>query len=238
MAAHNAYAATSPTLRESHDCPIAKPFTPKPEHTDSAKKNVLYSMDGYKISRLEISSNRPLNLEIIWTPVDAMWGQQAAQVLVNSESAQCFLSSFPFNTPAKQIEIRSSESIENLAVSFSDVPWDHEGTCIAKKECPNFLNAMNACKADPTQTSCRNFLDILHQLTSRMQCRRTFDTSPVPAIWLCDDIVKHGNTMPDTLGDAMHLLKSLKFKEAKDYYKSYEFRGVLDGDYAEEHDGL
>jgi hypothetical protein len=234
MTTHSAYAA-SPTLRESHDCPLAWPFTPEANpRNGSAKEGVSYSMQGYKISRIEISADKPVHLELIWTPVDAKWGEKTAQVSVTSGNPQCFLSSFPVNTAAKHIEIRSDIPLEKLAVSFSDVPWDDEGTCPAKRECPVLVKTMHECKADPHEASCRGFMESLHQLTPRAHCRRAFDTDPVPAIWLCDEITQQTGT----LGEAMYLLKSLKFKKAVDYYKSAEFRSVLDGAYAEEYEGL
>lgn len=236
IATQNVCAAPQ-VLRESLDCPIANPFAPKPAAQHGSNQHSrIYSMQGYKINRIQISSDHPNHLEIIWTPVEAMWGQKTAEVSIDSKNPQCFLidSSFPVHTPAKQIEILSNAPMEKLIVSFSDVPWDHEGPCPAKKLCPIFMQDINTCKASLSEKSCMGFMDNLHQLTAREQCRRTFDTGAVPAIWLCDDINKQKNTTELT----MHLLKSLKFKKAEDYYKSSEFISILDGALSEEYNGL
>jgi hypothetical protein len=229
-------ACAASDLRETTDCPIAKPFEPGYRIQNTADmQSIIYPMQGYKLSRIQILSSEKADIKIIWTPVEKFWGEQSANVSVSENTTLCVLTdSFPVHTPAKQIEIRTKQKIEGLKVFFSDVPWDYEGECQAKALCPVFLRTMNQCKTRPDATACHGFIEYLHNLTSRNQCRREFDTGPVPAIWLCDGITNEN----DILGDAMHLLKSLKFKKAIDFYESSEFRGVLDGEYAEEYDGL
>jgi hypothetical protein len=73
-------------------------------------------------------------------------------------------------------------------------------------------------------------IDAAEQLTPRYQCRRSVDFEPVPAIWVCDEL-----TATNVLGDTMHLLKRLKAAKARQFYRSGNFRGVLDGAFLEEY---
>lgn len=235
MVAPHAYAAPVKLL-ESQDCPIAKPFTPKPHLQDSpGVHRAIYPMEGYEIARIQITASAPMDLEIIWTPAEALREEMTAPVSVSSKKPQCFFTSagfppgFPGHTPAKQVEIRSQKPLKGLTVSFSDVPWDYEGKCSARKVCPTFVKNMDECKAHKGSKACDAFIDNLHLLTSIDQCRRSFDATPVPAIWLCDEIVKSD----EVLWYAIDLLKGLKSQKVQEYYKSKEFKAIMDSEYRE-----
>lgn len=237
----HAYAERVLMLPKSNDCPIAKPFTPEPHiQSDSKEYRVVYPMsdDGYKVERIQISASEPTELEIIWTA--ETWNPVTVNVSVSSEKPQCFFGSpwIPANVPAKQIEIRAQKPVKGLAVSFSDVPWDKAGNCSAQQICPTLVKNMNACKLDKDSKDCGYFIDSLHDLALQKECRRSFDTEFVPAIWLCDDIVKKDGVEWDVIWDAMSLLRSLKSQRAQEYYKSKEFEHMLDGEYAEEYHGV
>ncbi len=217
------------------DCPIEAPFTPEPDRSTSTQtQNILiFSMNGYGLKRVQFSGpTKPLDLEIIWTPVDPFWGVKTAHLSVGANSLECFVNWFfaPDNAPTRQIEVRALEPLSGLSVSFSDRVWDHEGDCPAKQLCPVLVKNMQQCTTRPGSKSCDVFIDTARHLTPRHQCRREFDRSPVPAIWICDEMMKSS-----VLEDVMHLLKRTKTKSARQFYRSSEFRSVLDGALAEEY---
>jgi len=215
------------------DCPIEAPFTPEPDRSKStqAQNSLTFSMNGHALKRIQFSGQtKPLDLEIIWTPVDTFWPIKTAHLSVGANSLECFVNWFfaPNNTPTKQIEVRALEPLSGLSVSFSDRIWDHEGDCPAKQLCPVLMQNMHQCTTRPGSKSCDVFIDTARRLTPRHQCRREFDHSPVPAIWVCDEMMKSS-----VLQDMMHLLKRMKTKSARQFYRSSEFRSVLDGALAE-----
>jgi hypothetical protein len=89
--------------------------------------------------------------------------------------------------------------------------------------------------------SCDRFVETFRHLTQRYDCQRSFDTLPVPAIWLAGDA---------ELEDYVQLLSQLAAKQdkvhsdkwfrkarssARSLFGSNEFRGILDGALAEDY---
>jgi hypothetical protein len=60
----------------------------------------------------------------------------------------------------------------------------------------------------------------------RFDCQRSFDTSPVPALWLADSAA---------MEDYVHLLSRLNTPAAKTLFGSAAFREILGGSLAEEY---
>lgn len=113
-------------------------------------------------------------------------------------------------------------------------------TCPASTVLPELDAAYHAC-GHYADENCHNFIAAFKKVTGRYDCKRSFDTGPgsVPAIWLAGD---------GALEDYVHLVwllstkKQFKSKlyrgvdvEARDFFASSEFRGVLDGALAEEY---
>jgi hypothetical protein len=74
--------------------------------------------------------------------------------------------------------------------------------------------------------SCEKFVGVFKQLLPRFDCQRSFDTSPVPALWLANSAA---------VEDYVHLLSHLNIPTAKHLFASSEFRAILDGTLAEEY---
>jgi hypothetical protein len=233
-------------LLQVSDCPIEKPYTPEPDHsrTTQAQESLFFPMDGYLYHRIQFSGlSATTDLEIIWTPENPYfpfqgqplwiqpWPEKTAHLLVAQGSPQCFYNWFfsPGNVPG-HIEIRARESLAGLKVSFSDRTWDHEGECPARQLCPVLVRYMHQCRSAPRSKSCDALIDTADHLTSPYRCRRTADFEPVPAIWVCDELMAS-----NVLEDMLHLLKRLKTAKARPFYLSEHFRGVLDGALAEEY---
>jgi hypothetical protein len=228
------------------DCPLVNPYAPEPDRsrTTPDQQSLFFPMDGHLFHRIQFTGvSAPTDLEIIWTPDNPYfpnkgpaswlvpWPQKTAHLSVSPDTSQCFFNWFfsPGNVPG-HIEIRARQSLAGLKVSFSDRTWDHEGECPARPLCPALVKFMHQCRSAPRSKSCDAMIDAAEQLTPRYQCRRSVDFEPVPAIWVCDEL-----TATNVLGDTMHLLKRLKAAKARQFYRSGNFRGVLDGAFLEEY---
>jgi hypothetical protein len=221
------------------DCPIEKPFSPQPDKIESNVEaaTIVYPLNGYSIHRIEFTGlQAPTDLEIIWVPRDDVerWGTRSAQVSIKS-SDECRFNWFfaPDNVPAKQIEVRSRSPIAGLTVSFSDKTWDHEGSCSARELCPKLVSAGKRCKNSRNSTSCDAFLSLFSQLTKAEQCKRSYDFSPVPGIWVCDEL-QQSQVMQNSI-DILKKLRKLGNRKAASFYRSQEFRGTLDGAFLEDY---
>jgi hypothetical protein len=102
----------------------------------------------------------------------------------------------------------------------------------ANLECPapTLLPPLDAnyheCNRGFQNGSCDKFVDLFQQLLPRFDCQRSFDTGPVPALWLADSAA---------MEDYVHLLSRLKTPKAKALFGSAAFREILDGALAEEY---
>jgi hypothetical protein len=101
--------------------------------------------------------------------------------------------------------------------------------CPAPALLPQLDSAYHECNHGFQNGSCDRFVDLLRQLLPRFDCQRSFDTSPVPALWLADSAA---------MEDYVHLLSRLKIPAAKTLFGSTEFREILDGALAEEYGPL
>lgn len=100
------------------------------------------------------------------------------------------------------------------------------GPCPAEKLCPKFIEQIDQCSANKKSKSCDQFVDTFKELVPRYDCKRSFDTAPVPAVWLCEK--NHER--------AVELLSKLKSKKARQFFGSEALRSTLDGALAEEFD--
>jgi hypothetical protein len=101
--------------------------------------------------------------------------------------------------------------------------------CPAQQLCPLIAAQFTTCTKEHDRTACRAFVESFRKLTARYDCRRSLDTAPVPAAWLCEQTDPKG----DVLFRYIDLLRSLDSLEAKRFFASPQFRGILDGHLAE-----
>jgi hypothetical protein len=73
----------------------------------------------------------------------------------------------------------------------------------------------------------------LRELAPRYDCKRSFDTAPVPAVWVCDEMSR--GLYPTPMEKAAETLSKLKSKKGRRFFASPEFRSTLDGDIAEQY---
>lgn len=107
-----------------------------------------------------------------------------------------------------------------------------EPVASSSKDCPS-INAINEILAADTQCqnsgkgeACSKFVNLFENLIPSHNCRRSFDTKPVPAIWLAG-----GESLEKYI---LHLSK-LKSPEAVKLFSSAQFRSILDGSLAEQY---
>ena len=225
---------------DSRDCPIEQPFSPTPEkiETGADGTSIVFPMNGYRIRRMEFKGiETPTDIEITWVPKEQpeKWGTRTGQMSIKS-SDQCHVIWFfaPIDVPTKQIEVRSRGQISGLTISFSDKTWDHEGTCSARTLCPALVSNGKRCESRPHSNSCETFLSLFKKLTETEQCRRSGDSSPVPGIWVCDELLQRNDVFDGSI-NILKRLKKQKNKEAPTFYGSREFRRTLDGALLEEY---
>jgi len=228
------------------DCPIEHPYMPERDRsrTTPSQDSLFFPMDGHLYKRIQLAGlSEPTDLDIIWTPENPFfpfrqpaawlvpWTAKTAHLSVARGDPQCFFNWFfsPRNVPG-HIEIRATQSLAGLKVSFSDRTWDRDGECPARQLCPVLVQQLRQCQSAPRSKSCDGLIDTASQLTSPFQCRRTDDFEPVPAIWVCEEVM-----VSSVLEDTMHLLKRLKTAKARQFYRSGQFRAVLDGALAKEY---
>lgn len=106
---------------------------------------------------------------------------------------------------------------------------DSVKACPADQLCPKFKATIERCSKNRKSKSCDDFVNHYKKLASTYDCKRPFDTEPVPAVWLCDDGSTPG---PHERGAA--LLSKLRTKTAMAFFASEKFRSTLDGDIAEQ----
>jgi hypothetical protein len=113
--------------------------------------------------------------------------------------------------------------------AIADAP---AGKCPAEVLCPKFRKLTESC-AKKKAGACDAFVDAYAKLASRYDCKRSFDTEPVPAAWLCDEMSK--GLYPTLMERAAETLSKLKTKKGRSFFASPEFRSTLDGDIAEQY---
>lgn len=88
-------------------------------------------------------------------------------------------------------------------------------TCPTPVGCIGFSQKEDACAK--RERKCPAFLSAYKKMIETYDCKRPGDTEPVPAVWLC---ANHESSVD--------LLKSLKSKSARNFYKSAKFQATID----------
>lgn len=98
--------------------------------------------------------------------------------------------------------------------------------CPARQLLPELDANYHECNHGFETGSCLKFIHTFERLLPKFDCQRSFDTSPVPAVWLAGDAA---------LEDYVHLLSRLKEPGAQELFASTAFRAILDGALAEQY---
>ncbi|HUK12824.1 MAG TPA: hypothetical protein VLW17_05935 [Thermoanaerobaculaceae bacterium] len=117
-------------------------------------------------------------------------------------------------------------------VLLAECVWAQDVTpapCPAQQLCPLIAAQFTTCAKERGQAACAAFVASFRKLAGTYDCKRPFDTAPVPAAWLCEQ----ADPKRDILFQYIDLLRSLHTLEASVFFASAEFRGMLDGHLAE-----
>lgn len=110
--------------------------------------------------------------------------------------------------------------------------------CPANEVLPKLDAAYHAC-SHYADESCHNFIAAFKEVAGRYDCKRSFDTTPVPAVWLAGDGALDDYVRLMWLLATKKQFKSKLYKgadtEARKFFAGSEFQGVLDGALAEEY---
>ncbi|MCB0377514.1 MAG: hypothetical protein KDD33_03395 [Bdellovibrionales bacterium] len=148
-----------------------------------------------------------------------------------------FISMFPIIGCTK-IEKPNPEAIHESSKNLSQEPSNKEEKpfqyCADHTLCKKFRETEQACRTLSKEEICTEFVEIFKKLAVKMDCKRPFDTQPVPSVWICDEDAEE-TSYPKLFERAATTLANTKFKFAQDFYGSEAFRSTLDGAVAEEH---
>ena len=109
--------------------------------------------------------------------------------------------------------------------------------CPATRLCPDLEKYYQACKSENEPNVCNSFVATFRKLAGKYDCQRSFDHTPtadyiVPAVWVCREGLNIGETR-SIFEEYIVFLQKLNSGEARCFFASPEFRGILDGEYAE-----
>lgn len=218
----DAYAAAL-VMRETDECPLAAPYFPRSYSAD--KNHLAYRLNEYPISRIEMSSSSPIDLEVTWIPVDITLGAQSTRISLAANKTQCLSLPYPFNSPAKGFQIQSNAPLDDVKIALSPLAWDQNQQCPAAELCPIMAESLQLCASKRDAGSCDSFVENIRQLTTLAACRGDKKNLPIPTLWLCDSVTKD----PKLISKAIVLLKDLPFSKAQSFFKSEAFQKTIEG---------
>jgi hypothetical protein len=116
-------------------------------------------------------------------------------------------------------------------------PEEYNVECPASRLCPDLEKYYQACKKTNGPDMCGAFVATFRKLTGKYDCQRSFDHTPtadytVPAIWVCREVL-HLENKRAVYEEYIALLLELSSNDARCFFASSDFRGILDGEYAE-----
>jgi hypothetical protein len=229
-------------------CPISTPVT-KTKLKSHSLLTHFYFENNTVIRRIGITAitrgGKDLNnIKFKWIPKEIKWRIASGEFVITANGKeQCFYlggdAGIPNNVEASEFTLEPTNGVEIKSVAFSEKPSDYlMKTCPSKDLCPQFIEYLTICNTAKKSLACDKLIDVFVKLTPRYDCLRSFDTNPVPAIWLCDEIAGESYGYPQPFEKAVGLVSRLSSKKAKKFFVSEELRSTLDGALAEEYMNL
>ncbi len=134
--------------------------------------------------------------------------------------------------------MRTSVAIA-LLVGLQASGADAESACPFHERFFSFDGSYHACANGHIDGSCARFLGEFRSLIPTYDCRRSFDTGPVPALWLAEAALEDYVRLAFKLAKREDSFSNPEYvsvaREARALVVSKEFRSVLDGSLAEEY---
>lgn len=135
------------------------------------------------------------------------------------------------STPA---EVKPSTSSMFADEAATASPRPAPKLCSDHQHCAPLRESEKKCREGKKEADCKTFVEHFEKLSVKTDCQRSFDDEPVPSVWLCDHDAEEVE-FPKLHERSAATLSKLKFKFAKKFYGSEEFRSTLDGAIAEDH---
>jgi len=130
------------------------------------------------------------------------------------------------------VENGSFEKVSCPAQAHKSVP--SFSLCKIEKSCEELRALEFKCSRNKLEVDCRNFTNAFKELSKVKNCKREFDYSPVPSIWICD-LFPQEQRHPRLTQRSAETLSKLSFSFAKSFYNSDQFQLILDGELALDH---
>jgi len=181
-------------LRPSKDaCPVTANLFPEQRRRTDFTRFIF--PDGAIPRRVSIALANPekkdFPIEFRWTG-EERWGVLTGFLMVNGEGrTDCFSlenTGIPANVACKEFILFIPESIPVTEIYFSSLPSERpQELCPMPELEPEINEAYKAWEAEPKEVSRSSRLThLLERITPKYDCRRSFDSEPVPAWWLAD----------------------------------------------------
>jgi hypothetical protein len=77
----------------------------------------------------------------------------------------------------KKIETKETK-VKTVAINKS---------CKELKYCKGITEYEEKCSFDYNKKDCKSFVEYFYKLSTKSTCMRSFDTIPVPAVWVCGE---------------------------------------------------
>jgi hypothetical protein len=173
-------------------CPVTANLFPEQVRTTDSIKFIF--SNGAIPRRISIALINPENKDISigyrWVG-NGLWGVQTGIFIANGEGkTDCFFlgSRIPENVACKEFVLSIPENIRVKEIAFSNLPSEKPIVLCPMPELEQEINeAYGACGLNPKDESKASLLiQLLEKITPRYDCRRPFDSEPVPAWWLAN----------------------------------------------------
>jgi hypothetical protein len=183
-------------------CPVTANLSPDQSRFGNSFSFVF--PDGSILRRISMALTHPEGKDIAvrftWVPAKdphvplANWGESRGILLANGIGrTDCFFlgweeTDIPENVPCKEFVLVFPEDALVKAISFSSLPSEKPQTQCPMPELGREIEqAFEDCNRNPRdKEKALALIQLLERATPRYDCRRSYDTKPVPAWWMAD----------------------------------------------------
>jgi hypothetical protein len=208
------------------------------------KENTVIRRVGFALKG-DSTRNEKCKVGFTWIAADSksnivQWRPTSGEFIVMADGNDyCYrLGSYagiPANVAVKYFILRFPVNIEVTAISFSSNPSDREViNCPDAKYFARIQKAYKECVAHPKDNKkIIAFVDLLEHVMHKYDCRRSYDSAPVPAWWMCDRGTG-GLCNEEDVNKWFTFISKSRNMYARKLFASTLFRSTLDGESAEQ----
>ena len=176
---------------DTYACPVNANLFPEEVKESNTFKYVFKS--GAVVNRIGLSlqgeKNEEVEIQFNWIPEDTqVWRPVSCLIVVHCDgSPNCFFLGYHFNIPenveAQEIRLTLLSNAQITSVAFSSLPSEKPMVLCPMPELEaEIQKAYLACVENPEDiTNAYDFVVLLKKAMPEYDCRRSFDSKPVPA---------------------------------------------------------